>query len=80
MVCFSDHENELLQRILIDPAIAEGRPTLRDSHFRVDRVVRRIAAGQAPDDLIRRHPSLTLEDIEACMLCARIIHIPGSGA
>lgn len=80
MVCFSDHENELLKRITIDPQIAEGRPTVRDTRLAVDRILRLLLAGTAPALIMKRHAMLTNEDLAACLLCARVIHIPGSGA
>ena len=80
MVCFSDHENGLLQRITIDPQIAEGRPTVRNTRLAVDRILRLLFEGIAPELIMKRHPALTDEDLAACVLCSRIMHIPGSGA
>lgn len=80
MVCFNNWDDELLLRISIDPGIFGGRPTIRDTKLPVDTVVRRLLAGADPDGLLRLHPALTRDDLAACLLCARVMRLPGSGA
>ena len=54
----------LLDRIVIDPAICMGKPTIRGTRITVDFVLRLIGDGLAPQDIVRDHPELTLEDVQ----------------
>jgi len=53
-----------LERIVTDPAICLGKPTIRGTRITVDFVLRLIGDGLAPQDIVRDYPELTLEDIQ----------------
>jgi len=53
-----------LERIVADPAICLGKPTIRGTRIAVDFVLRLIGDGLTPQDIVRDYPELTLEDIQ----------------
>ena len=50
-------------RIKIDPAVCEGRPTLRGLRFTVDFILRLLGSGYTADDIVREYPLLEREDV-----------------
>ena len=52
-----------LDQIVIDPAVCEGRPTIRGTRMTVDFILRCIADGLAPEDIVREYPVLRLDDV-----------------
>jgi uncharacterized protein (DUF433 family) len=57
-------------RIQISPSIMFGKPVIRGTRVPVELILRKLAAGQAPEDILRQHPRLTLEDIRAAQAYA----------
>lgn len=57
-------------RIVIDPEICNGRPTIRGKRIAVQTVLEFLSAGDSPDDVLREYPSLEMEDIRACLAAA----------
>jgi uncharacterized protein (DUF433 family) len=64
-------DQELLRRITVDPKIFGGKPIIRGHRLAVEHVLGMLAAGDSPDDLLKAYPSLTREDILACLAYAR---------
>jgi len=64
-------DQELLLRITIDPKIFGGKPIIRGHRLAVEHVLGMLAAGDSPEDLLKAYPSLTREDILACLAYAR---------
>ncbi len=54
-------------RITIDPAICNGKPTIRGKRITVQTVLEFISAGESRTEILRQYPSLTEEDIDACL-------------
>lgn len=52
-----------LDRIITDPAICMGKPTIRGTRITVDFVLRLIGDGLAEKDILRDYPELTADDI-----------------
>ena len=52
-----------LDRIKIDPAVCEGRPTVRGLRFTVDFILKLIGSGYTADDIVREYPLLEKEDV-----------------
>jgi len=52
-------------RIETNPQIMFGKPVIRGTRITVEHVLRKLSAGATPEDIIRDHPSLTVEDIRA---------------
>ena len=55
------------ERIDINPKIMLGKPVIRGSRITVELIVRNIAAGADEQGLLRAHPNLTREDIQAAL-------------
>ena len=64
-------ENQLLERITVDPRIFGGKPIIRGHRLAVEHVLGMLAAGDSPDDLLKAYPQLTREDVLACLAYAR---------
>lgn len=60
----------LLGRIVIDPEICNGKPTIRGKRISVQTVLEFLAAGDTEADILAQYPSLEPEDIKACLTCA----------
>lgn len=54
-------------RITIDPAICNGKPTIRGKRITVQTILEFLAAGEDRAEILRQYPSLEPEDIDACV-------------
>ena len=54
-------------RITSDPAILHGRACVRGTRIPVSVVLDNLAAGISEDQIVSSYPSLTLEDVRACV-------------
>ncbi|HEX3554513.1 MAG TPA: DUF433 domain-containing protein [Thermoanaerobaculia bacterium] len=54
-------------RIVIDPEIRFGKPTLRGTRNTVGDVFSYLASGMSEDEILADFPSLTRDDICACL-------------
>lgn len=54
-------------RIVIDPAICNGKPTIRGRRITVQTILEFLAAGDSEAELLQQYPSLEREDIHACL-------------
>lgn len=57
--------DELLRRITIDPKVMVGKPVIRGTRLTVEHILKELANGLSPRDLIDAYPRLTAEDIRA---------------
>ncbi|MBN1509099.1 MAG: DUF433 domain-containing protein [Sedimentisphaerales bacterium] len=55
------------QRITIDPDICHGQACVNGTRIPVHQIVHMLANGDSIEDLLREYPSLTREDILACL-------------
>ena len=53
----------MLDRIKIDPAVCEGRPTIRGLRITVDFVLKLMDDGYTADDIVREYPELEKDDV-----------------
>lgn len=58
------------ERIVMDPAICNGRPAIRGTRITVQTVLEFLAAGEDPEEILHQYPSLRKEDILACLSAA----------
>ncbi len=58
---------ELLERIVIDPNVCFGKPTVRGTRIWVGLVLGLLAAGMTVEEILAEYPSLALEDVRACL-------------
>ena len=56
-----------LDRISIDPNVAHGQACVRGTRIPVHQIVRMLANGDTVDELLAEYPSLSREDIMACL-------------
>ncbi len=54
-------------RITINPAICNGKPTLRGKRIAVQTILEFLSAGDSEADILEQYPSLEQEDIRACL-------------
>jgi uncharacterized protein (DUF433 family) len=54
-------------RISIDPQVCHGQACVKGTRIPVHQIVRMLANGDTVDDLLVEYPSLTREDIRACL-------------
>ena len=55
------------ERIVIDPAVCNGRPTVRGTRITVKTVVEFLAAGDSVEQVLTEYPALVREDVLACL-------------
>jgi uncharacterized protein (DUF433 family) len=61
---------KVLERITLNPAICNGKPTLRNMRFTVSQLLELLAAGMTEAEILADYPYLEKEDIQACLLYA----------
>ena len=54
-------------RIVVDPNILVGKPVVRGTRLAVEFIIDLLAQGWTEADLLHNYPSLTHEDILACL-------------
>ena len=59
-----------LERIVIDPTIRSGKPTVRGTRLTVGDVLGYLASGTTEQELLREFPQLTHDDVLACLAFA----------
>lgn len=63
-------EQNLLERITINPKIFNGKPIIRNRRLAVEHILGMLAAGDTPETILEGYPWLELEDIQACLVYA----------
>jgi uncharacterized protein (DUF433 family) len=64
-------EQDLLNRITVNPQMFGGKPIIRGRRLAVEHVLGMLAAGSTADDLLEGYPWLEAADIQACLVYAR---------
>ena len=57
----------MYERISIDPKICHGQACVKGTRIPVHQIVRMLANGDTIEELLQDYPSLTREDILACL-------------
>lgn len=60
-------ENEVLERITVNPAIFGGKPIVRGLRISVEHILGMLAAGNTVEELLAEYPFLEPGDIQACL-------------
>lgn len=63
MIAYADY-------ITINPDQKSGRPCIRGMRITVYDVLEYLAAGDSQEEILKHFPSLTIEDIQACLAYA----------
>jgi uncharacterized protein (DUF433 family) len=58
------------ERIVIDPAVSGGRPTVKGQRITVQTILEYLGAGDSIDEILHHHPSLAREDVLDCLAYA----------
>lgn len=61
-----------LDRITINPEIAHGNPTIRNTRHTVEGMLEYLAGGDTIEELLLEFPDLEKEDLQACLQYAVI--------
>lgn len=61
-------EQNLLERITINPKIFNGKPIIRNRRLAVEHILGMLAAGDTPETILEGYAWLELEDIQACLV------------
>jgi uncharacterized protein (DUF433 family) len=64
-------DQQVLQRIVLNPRVMVGKPVIRDTRLTVDFVLGLLAHGATAAEILEEYEGLTQEDIRACLLFAR---------
>jgi uncharacterized protein (DUF433 family) len=59
-----------IDRISIDPDICNGKPVVRGLRITVETILDYLGAGETAEEILRQHPMLEPEDIQACLAFA----------
>ena len=62
-----------VDRIVQDPEILVGKPTVRGTRIPVELVLAKLAHNPDLNELFADYPRLTIEDVKACLQYARVL-------
>ena len=65
--------NSLIKRIIIDPEVCHGKPTIRGSRLMVSTILELLASEMTMDEILSDYPALEKEDIFACFQYAAML-------
>lgn len=63
-------EEQLLERIVLNPKVMVGKPVIRGTRLTVDFILNLLAHGATENEILNEYKDLTIEDIHACFLFA----------
>lgn len=63
-------DQELLERITLNPEVMAGKPVIRGTRLTVEYVLNLLAHGATPEEILEEYRGLKPEDIRACFLFA----------
>jgi len=60
---------KLLERIIVDPKVMNGKPVIRGTRITVDLILELLASGMTPEEITEDY-KISIEDIRAALLYA----------
>lgn len=63
-------EQQLLERITLNPKVMVGKPVIKGTRLTVEYVLNLLAHGATIIEILQEYNGLTSEDIQACLLFA----------
>ncbi len=63
-------EEELLERIAVDPKVMVGKPVIRGTRVTVEHVLTLLAQGLTVEEILKDYPHVTRDDTAAVLLYA----------
>lgn len=64
---------QYLDKIIVDPQILAGKPIVKGTRLAVEFVIDLLAQGWPEAEVIKNYPSLTHDDIQACLQYASAV-------
>ena len=64
------NEQQLLERITVNPAIFGGKPIIRGKRLAVEHVLGMLAAGNTSEIILQGYDWLEADDVQACLVYA----------
>ncbi len=58
---------ELLERIVVDPSVCFGKPTIRGHRLWVSLILGYLAEGWTPEQIVEEYPGIDTDDVRACI-------------
>lgn len=63
-------DQQLLERIALDPKVLAGKPVIKGTRLSVEYILNLLAHGATNDEILGEYEGLTEDDIRACFLFA----------
>jgi uncharacterized protein (DUF433 family) len=63
-------DEQLLERISLDPEVMAGKPVIKGTRLTVEHIVNLMAHGADTEEILKEYQGLTGDDIRACLLFA----------
>lgn len=63
-------DQQLLERISIDPKVMVGKPVIKGTRLTVEYILNLLAHGDTEKDILEEYEGLTIDDIKACLMFA----------
>ena len=63
-------DEQLLNRIVLDPKVMVGKPVIRGTRLTVEYILNLFAHGSRLEEILQEYKGLSREDIQACLLFA----------
>lgn len=63
-------DEELLERIALNPKVMTGKPVVRGTRLTVEFILNRLAHGATTEEVLAEYQGLEEDDIRACFLFA----------
>lgn len=64
------NEQQLLERITLDPQVMVGKPVIKGTRLTVEHILNLLAHGATVAEILAEYDGLVQEDIRACLLFA----------
>ena len=61
-------EQQLLERITLNPKVLVGKPVIKGTRLTVEYILDLLAHGATVTEILEEYQGLTVEDIQACLL------------
>jgi uncharacterized protein (DUF433 family) len=63
-------DQQLLDRISLDPKVMVGKPVIRGTRLTVEYILNLLGHGETIQDILDEYEGLTADDVHACLLFA----------
>ena len=63
-------DEQLLERITLDPKVMAGKPVIKGTRLTVEYILNLLAHGASTSEILEEYNGLQAEDIQSCLLFA----------